>query len=135
MRLYSEMAVNHKYGRKPQRYSPPEGAIAALRPFGEKIGLIKDIGRDGLSFDFLPLDTQKGKPVPNQSNGKIDIFWPKKGIYLKKMPCTVVWEDWAQSDKGFRRSICLRRVGVSFQMLAPNQRKRLADFLMECKSK
>jgi len=96
--------------------------------------LVKDIGGGGLSFDYLILDTQNMKRGTVSPNGNIDILWPKKKTHLKGIPCMVVWENMAPSDKRSTVSIFFRRLGVSFQGPMQHERKLLDDFLAECKS-
>ena len=83
--------------RQHARYSPPQGTVAALKPYGEEFGLIKDIGEGGLAFDRLVFNTQE-ESVPTEPKKEIHIFCPMNKIHLSGIGCKIVWENGVPVD-------------------------------------
>ena len=86
------MHVANMKTRRHARYSPPEGTVAALKPYGEEFGLIKNIGEGGLAFERLIFNPRE-ENVPTEPKKRIDVFCPKNKVYLSGIRCKIVWEN------------------------------------------
>jgi len=117
--------------RRHARYSPPQGTVAALKPYGEEFGLIKDIGEGGLAFDRLVLNTQE-ESVPTEPKKEIHIFCPMNKIHLSGIRCKIVWENGVPVDPISLSSVSFMRVGVHFEELAHHEKDLLDIILEEC---
>ncbi|MFH1951255.1 MAG: hypothetical protein ABIL06_06545 [Pseudomonadota bacterium] len=70
--------------RRHARYSPPEGTVAALKPYGEEFGLIKNIGEGGLAFERLIFNPRE-ENVPTEPKKRIDVETFEKCSILVKL--------------------------------------------------
>jgi len=118
--------------RRYQRYSPPEGTIAVLRPYGEEIGLIKNISKGGLVFQYLILENKKGS-ILTEPEKEIDIFHPEDKFHLARIPCIIVWEHDLQFEHSAFTAVPTRLVGVSFDGLNRDKTSLFYGFLARCK--
>ena len=120
--------------RRHARYSPPQGTVAALKPYGEEFGLIKDIGEGGLAFDRLVLKTQE-ESVQTEPKKEIDIFCPKNKAHLSGIRCAIMWENGVPVDPDSLSSVSFMRVGIHFEELAHHERDLLGIILEECEER
>ena len=118
--------------RRYQRYSPPEGTIAVLRPYGEEIGLIKNISKGGLVFQYLILRDQNGS-ISTEPKTEIEILHPEDGFYLAKMPWKIAWEHDLQFGHSPFTALFTRRVRAHFEELERDKADPLCGFLARCK--
>lgn len=118
--------------RRYKRYSPPEGTVAVFRPYGEEIGLIKNISKGGLVFQYLILQNKKGS-ILTEPEKEIDIFHPEDKFHLAKMPCKIAWESDLQIEHSIFSTFPTKRVGVHFKELTRDKADHFYGFLAQCK--
>ena len=119
---------------KHARYLPPEGTIAFLRPVGERIGRVRDIGLDGLTFEYLVMEPHEVIKM-GVCTAEIDVFClNREGIHLPSITCRVLWErDLFQNLECGTSYPMFRRVGIQFFILTLLERCRLNNFLAVCR--
>ena len=117
--------------RRHARYSPPEGTVAALKPYGEEFGLIKNIGEGGLAFDRLIFNPRE-ENVPTEPKKRIDVFCPKNKAHMSGIRCKIVWENGVPVNPTSLSFVPFMRIGVHFEELTPHQRDLFEIFLEEC---
>jgi hypothetical protein len=69
--------------RRHARYIPQENAFAALGQKYAKAGKIKNIGMEGLAFDYII-----GQEVP-EGNSMVDIFQTDDAFHIHNLPCLI----------------------------------------------
>jgi len=108
--------------RSHQRYQVKEGAYAAITSDYNIIGLIKDISKGGLSFQYVA----NGKKL----NGllTVDIFSNGKSFYLKAMPIKTITDFYVDNKVPFS-TIMLRQCCGKFADLTDKQISQLDHFI------
>ena len=114
----SKKPIEH---RKQRRFQAPEGVFVGVGPSFDKVGRLRDLNIDGLSFRYLG----NGEP-PNGSY--VDLFMTDGDFYLGKLPIETV-SDIEVVKKTSPNSKTLRRCCVEFRKLTPWQRGRLEEFI------
>ena len=107
--------------RKHKRFSVSKGAFVALRPNYLKIGQVIDISTGGLAFTYMADE----KP-PNRSF-ELDIFLADQAFYLQEVPFRTI-SDFHSDGIPFS-SVKMRRMGVQFGELTPDQKSGLEHFI------
>jgi hypothetical protein len=108
--------------RKHQRFQLPTSVFAGLGPYFGKVGRILDISMGGLAFRYI------GREEPNGAT-YIDIFMNELDFYLRKLQCKTV-SDFPVVTDGLT-TVTLRRRGVQFVKMKPQQMDALKDFIEE----
>lgn len=108
--------------RKEVRYQAVEDIFAVTKSSPGLLGNILDISSRGLSFHCLA----NGEFSPDTF--EVDLFFSKSGYLTKKLSCRKVFERTEHSQIPFS-SLMMRRIGVSFIRLNPNQNKQVAHFI------
>jgi hypothetical protein len=108
--------------RKHKRFQVRNGAFAVLRapswPHStQKLGQITDIGMGGLAFSYI-----SSEGLPNGSV-QLSIFLAKDRFHLRTIPFETIWD--AETNEVPFSSITMRRRGVQFGELTPNQISQL----------
>jgi hypothetical protein len=112
-----------------ERYHPPKGAVAALNPFAE-FGVISDVGRGGLAFDFLPLDQETDLQVGVERT--ITIFVPDDKKRHLTIPCRIVHIVERLLGSYSQAVIRKKRCGVEFLMTKSESTSALNGFVEQC---
>lgn len=108
--------------RQQKRFKAAEGAFAALVDQESRLGQIKDISLDGLSFRYI----DSHEKLVNAS--ELKIILGNRGLYLDKVPFKVVSDFEIKSEFSFSR-VNMRQIGLAFGKLTPGQRNQLDRFI------
>jgi len=108
--------------RQQKRFKAAEGAFAALVDQESRLGQIKDISLNGLSFRYI----DSHEKLANAS--ELKIILGNRGLYLDKVPFKVVSDFEIKSEFSFSR-VNMRQIGLAFGELTPGQRNRLDRFI------
>ena len=108
--------------RKHKRFQLPMSAFAGLGPYFGKVGRILDISMGGLAFRYI------GGEEPNGST-YIDIFMNDLDFYLRNLQYKTISDFPVVTDS--LSTVTLRRRGVHFVKMKPQQRDALKDFIEE----
>jgi c-di-GMP-binding flagellar brake protein YcgR len=108
--------------RKHQRFQLPTSAFAGLGPYFGKVGRILDISMGGLAFRYVGLEEPNGATY-------IDIFMNDLDFYLRNLQCKTI-SDFPVVTDGLT-TVTLRRRGVEFVKMKPQQMDALKDFIEE----
>ena len=108
--------------RQLRRYKVKQGAFAAMMPLSNKLGQIIDLGKGGLSFHYIHVDDGSNE------GSELDIFVSNKEFYLPKLPVKNV-SDVRVPNKIPNNPIVIRRHGVQFKELTPEQTSMLDSFM------
>jgi hypothetical protein len=107
--------------RKHKRYPVKNGAFAVLGPPSTKIGQIINISMGGLAFGYIA-----GKE-PSDTSFELGILLAEDSFHLTKVPFKTV-SDQEAKEVPFS-SLTMRRCGVQFGELRPNQMSQLEYFM------
>ena len=117
--------------RRFQRYFPPEGAIATLKPF-EEFGLINNISKGGLAFEYLDF-TGSGGVVPKIGpQRQIDVFIPGTNSRPMTFPCKIVRLEDRLLGSYTRFVVPKKRCGVEFMGFENETMAALNALLVQC---
>ena len=130
--------------RTHTRYKVKDGAFAVLYQNSSKLGQIIDISMAGFSFrysDSQYIDSDRdGKAVFYHDHRRslenlaaFDIFLVDSGIYIDRIPCKIV-SNFEIDDSDSSNSIPMKRCGIQFDKLVPDQISDLASFIKNCTS-
>jgi hypothetical protein len=108
--------------RQQKRFKAAEGAFAALVDQESRLGQIKDISSNGLSFRYI----DSHEKLANAS--ELKIILGNQGLYLDKLPFKIVSDFEIQSEFSFSR-VNMRQIGLEFGELTPGQRNQLDRFI------
>ena len=108
--------------RKFIRYKVNKDAFAVIRTGDNKLGRICDVSKGGLSFEYIT------KGEPSKGLTELDIFTTENDFYLKLLPVQVIMDSTVESEHVFS-SLEMRRLGVQFGEMTPNQMSKLDYFL------
>ncbi len=115
--------------RRFQRYLPPQGAIATLKPDAD-FGPIKDISRGGMAFECLSFikacDPEIGCPK------EIEIFIPGKHTPPVTVPCKVVRIEKKLLGSYAHSVVPRKRCGVQFTQFGLETAFELEIFIGRC---
>jgi hypothetical protein len=97
-----------------------KGTFVGLGPHDTKVGQIIDVGMGGLAFRYV------GSEEP--SNGELDVFLNERDFYLGRVPFRTV-SDFEITSRRDSISTAMRRSGVQFRKMKPNQISQLEYFI------
>ena len=123
--------MDYSEQRQFHRYSPPEGAIATLKPFAE-FGVINDISKGGLAFEFLSFSNDCNSGPEIGQTKKVDIFIPKRGGQPVTLPCRVIRMENKLLGSYAHSVIPKKRCGVQFTDFERDTEAALESFLVQC---
>ena len=111
--------------RKTERFEVRAGAFAAFGNGLPKVGVLKDISKGGLSFEYL----YDEKPVGNDS--RVDIWVTRGEFFLREIPCSKVYEitPATEYDDNLFSSTIMNRCGFKFGPLSADQSIKLSSFI------
>ena len=110
--------------RQRKRFKAIDGAFAALVNHNSKLGQIKDISTDGLSFCYID-DHAQTDDAP-----ELKIILGNRGLYLDKVPFKKIFDFEIVNEYSFS-SIKMRQIGLQFGVLTPEQQHRLNNFIQK----
>lgn len=104
-----------------KRFQVPIDAFVALGPHYVKLGQMMDVSTHGLAFCYMASEE------PSDGSFELEIFLAGRPFYLYKVPYETISD---YETKGIPlSSIAMRRCGVQFGELTPNQRSQLEYFV------
>jgi hypothetical protein len=112
----------HIERRQSKRFKVAEGAFAALINHSNKLGQIKDISEKGLSFRYIDSEEEHSKAR------ELKIILSSGGLCLEGVPFKEVTDFEIKNEFSFS-SIRMRRIGLEFGELTPEQEIRLNTFI------
>ena len=108
--------------RQQKRFIAEEGAFAALVDQESRLGQIKDISLQGLSFRYI--DSQEKLEKADE----LRIILGHQGLYLDRVPFIKISDFEIESEFRFS-TIKMRQIGLKFGELTPQQKLRLDQFI------
>jgi PilZ domain len=126
--------MNHTEQRKFGRYHPPEGAIATLKPDAE-FGLINDISRGGLAFEYLSFSNDRCDNSKIGCPKEIDLFIPGKSALPITVPCMVIRVEKRLAGSYKHSVVPKKHCGVQFMEFGIDAAMGLCTFLNQCTRK
>ena len=118
--------------RRFERYLPPEGAIAAFKPF-EEFGLINDISKGGLSFEYLAFVDSSDVVPEIRPHRQIDIFIPGANSRPMTFQCKVVRVAERLLGSYAHSVVPKKRCCVEFMGFKKETMAALNAFLVQCR--
>jgi len=111
--------------RKKERIAVRSGAFAAFGNGLPKIGILKDISKGGLSFEYLYSEESA------ENNSRVDIWVTKSEFFLQNIPCSKVYEITPATDYDDNQfsSTIMNRCGLKFGPLSADQSVKLSSFI------
>jgi hypothetical protein len=107
---------------KDKRFEVGGGAFVGVGPAFGKVGLVEDIGMDGLTFRYVDGE----KPL---SESYLDIFLISGNCYLGKVPFETISDF--ETDYTPFGSLVMRRCEVQFRKLTLQQQANLKQFISD----
>jgi hypothetical protein len=112
-----------------KRFQVKDWIFSVLVPRYDRLGKIMDIGRGGLSFNYIARSEDEG-PQGRSRAFAIEVFEGGVGKSLVRLPCKAVYDcDTGEDLSGTPATI--RRCGVQFDELSPSQMSKLESFLQK----
>ena len=108
--------------RKHARFRVPKDACVALRSDYLRFAQIERVSMDGLEFCYVADDGPVSEPF------ELDIFLAGGAFYLYKVPFKTLSDCETGNDTPFP-GLPVRRCGVQFGELTPNQKNMLEYFI------
>jgi hypothetical protein len=116
----------HENRRRFERYAMRDSVFLAFRPRFDRLGLLVDISRGGVAFEYTASDKPREEPRPPHI--EVEIF-SHDTFRLSRIPCTIVYDTMAESSLG-TPGFETRRCGLQFARLSDAQMSQL-KILME----
>ena len=112
--------------RKDRRFQVENGTFAVLGGLSwshstQKLGQITDIGMGGLAFSYIASEEVSDDSV------ELNIFLAENRFHLRKIPFKTIWD--IETERVPFSSITMRRSGVEFGELTPDQTSQLKYFI------
>lgn len=120
MTIFNEFVERRRF----KRFNVSDDAFAALIPTSGKVGKILDLGEGGLSFLYIDIGSA------GDGSTQIDIFVAGNKFYLPKIPVQLV-SDIRIPNKIPINTVVLRRQGVQFKKMTPEQASALDSFMQQ----
>lgn len=118
--MENRLAVSGKNERRRhERFKAEEDSLVFL---GQETGTILDISSGGLSVHYAVFDQETEIP------GYVDIFVARSSFYLPDIPIILV-EETQVLPRSMFSSLSIRRLGLKFGVLSPDQQSRLKEFI------
>ena len=111
--------------RKHKRFQVRNGAFVVLGtppwPHSTKVGQIVDMSMGGLAFSYI------AEQEPSNGSFELCIFLADSSFHLRKIPFETISD--LETDEVPFSSITMKRSGVQFGELTPNQISQLKYFI------
>ena len=117
------MIIEH---RKHLRLLPPPNTFAALGNNYSRVGKVKDISLDGLSFEYL-----SGECTEINSS-QVDIFMVGNVFHLYNVPCRMVYDIQVHVphvNNNYIKILTTKRCGLKFKEISEDDLAQLRLFL------
>jgi PilZ domain len=108
--------------RQQKRFKAEEGAFAALVDQESRLGQIKDISLQGLSFRYI----DSSEKLDNAR--ELKIILGNQGLYLDNVPFKKICDFEIESEFSFS-TVKMRQIGLKFGDLTSEQKIRLNRFI------
>ena len=108
--------------RQEKRFKAAEGAFAALVDQESRLGQIKDISIQGLSFRYIDSHEKL------ENADELKIILGDQGLFLDQVPFVKISDFEIESEFSFS-TIKMRQIGLQFGELTPQQKLRLDQFI------
>ena len=110
--------------RKNKRFVVQEGVYALLKNNSSKLGLVKNISRGGLAFNYIVNGEGMHEPF------KVDIFISGRGFCLKDIPAKKISDSHINNKLPFSTFV-IRKVSIQFNELNQSQLSQLDNFMRD----
>ena len=110
--------------RQQKRFIAEEGAFAALVDQESRLGQIKDISIQGLSFRYI----DSHEKLDNAE--ELKIILDNQGLYLDRVPFVKISDFEIESEFSFS-TIKMRQIGLQFGELTAEQQLQLERFIQQ----
>lgn len=117
------MMIEH---RKHFRFLPPPNTFAALGINYSRVGKVKDISHDGLSFEYLSGESTGKNP------SRVDIFVVGGIFHLYNIPCEMVYDievHVPHVNNNYIKILTTKRCGIKFKKMSKDEFAQLSLFL------
>lgn len=111
-------------------------AMATLRARPNKMGQIKNISIDGLSFRYIDPQDWSNESIESDRTDQsleLDIIMADCQFYLGNLPFRTIFDVDIKDNLSFN-TFKMKQMGVGFGALTQNQRKKLTDLIQNHKS-
>ena len=111
------------------RYTPNCDAFISLGHGFTRIGSIRDISLAGASFEYFPYNQ-----LEPSDDHIIDIFVCRTDMYIKDIPCRIVYELPASEnivDCAPKSTLTQKRCGIEFKKVTSHHQEQLERFLRQ----
>lgn len=105
-----------------KRFKAKDGSFALLWPHFNKRGQIIDISSGGLSFHYVASEEE------SNASSEMDILIVEDGFYIDRIPFYIIY-DFEISKESSQLTFQMRRLGVKFRELNPEQISKLEFFI------
>ena len=110
--------------RQQKRFIAEEGAFAALVDQESRLGQIKDISIQGLSFRYI----DSHEKLNNAD--ELKIILGNQGLYLDRVPFVKISDFEIENEFSFS-TIKMRQIGLQFRELTADQKIQLERFIQQ----
>ena len=110
------------------RLKPGEVTFVAMRPEFFKLGKLRDISSNGLSFNYLAAGLSS-KEDNNKCSLDVDIFTSSNMYYLSGIPCKIIYDNEINKKTPSLVDLEYRQCGLQFIKLSGKFISRLNFFL------
>ena len=110
--------------RRQKRFIAEEGAFAALVDQESRLGQIKDISIEGLSFRYIDSHEKL------QNAAELKIILGNQGLYLDRVPFVKISDFEIENEFSFS-TIKMRQIGLQFRELTAEQKIQLERFIQQ----
>ena len=107
--------------RKHKRFRVENDTFVVLKSYDSKVGHLKEITMDGLSFHYVGRGEVLTEPA------ELSVFSPDNDFYLFMVPCRIISDS--KLYKNHPSPITMRRCGVQFGELTSQQVSQLEYFV------
>jgi len=111
--------------RKKKRRKPEDMTFVAMRPEFTRLGRILDINKEGLCFQYMAKEAQRG----NAASADIDIFTGGSEYYMAGVPCRLIYDAEIRKKMAYFTDVEYRRCGLQFLKLTKEQSDLLEFYL------
>ncbi len=111
--------------RKTGRFVVRNGIFVAFGNDLPKVGMLKDISKGGLSFEYLYDEKSVG------NDGHLDIWMTSGDFFLREVSCSKVYEitpATVYGDNQFSSTI-MNRCGLKFRSIRADKSAKLSSFI------
>jgi hypothetical protein len=114
-------------GLLPGAFNAKEDVYAVIRPDQKKLGQIKEISGNGITFQYFDDHVDEGESgkTINHDEYRVDIFIRQNGYFIRDLPIHHLSESTVPIMPSFCR-LPMRMVKIRFAELAPSQKQKLA---------